>query len=74
MLGKWQVEGLAIATMGKRYAAIVRLSAPNDFFPQGERQSLHLLWCPCSGVPEEPQKSMKVVMVVMVVIDVIVMV
>ena len=56
MLGKWEVEGgLQLEMKGKRYVAMLHLTARNDYYVRGERQHLHLIWCLSSGVLEEPQ-------------------
>ena len=56
--GKWTIHGgLGLVIKGRRYVALIRLTAPNDFSPNGEPQNLHLLWCPSSGVPKEPKRK-----------------
>ena len=50
-MGKWQMEGgVAVEIAGKEYVAILYLTSPNDYNPRGQRQELHLIWCP--EVPE----------------------
>ena len=57
-LGKWTIHGgLSLVIKGKRYIALTRLTAPNDWYPNGERQHLHHLWCPSSGVLKEPPRK-----------------
>ena len=59
-LGKWTIHGgLSLEMKGKRYVALLHATAANDYKATGERQNLHLLWCPSSGVPEEPHRNNK---------------